>query len=375
MTAPPEKLRVAILGAGMIGEIHRRASLMAGRELVGVMASTLDRSRQVAAKWGAEPIARVEQLADLAADIVHVCSPNALHEEHVEGAITAGANVICEKPLATSIQTAQRLVDLATSRGVHTAVPYVYRFHPMVREIQARASSGEFGAWQLLHGSYLQDWMLSPSASSWRVDAKAGGPSRAFADIGSHWCDLMEFVTGERIASLLAATTITVPQRPITGATFGASSAGGALQAVTTEDAASVLFRTRSGVLGSVTVSQVSAGRKNRLWFEFDGQKRSAVFDQENPETAWLGSEDSAEVLHRDPSRGSYDQRRLSTLPPGHPQGFAQCFENFVADTYATIKGEHRDGLPTFSDGLRSARIIDAVVRSAAGGRWVNVEQ
>ncbi|MCO1368650.1 Gfo/Idh/MocA family oxidoreductase [Burkholderia multivorans] len=145
------------------------------------------------------------------------------------------------------------------------------------------------------------------------------------------------------------------------------------MKTVDTEDAATVMFRTVSGVLGSVTVSQVSAGRKNRLWFEFDGAKQSAVFDQENPETVWIGSEDSAQILHRSPSAWSPEQRRLSTLPPGHAQGYAQCFENFVADTYASVCGDNRDGLPTFADGVRSSRIVDAVVASAKSGMWVNV--
>ena len=132
-------------------------------------------------------------------------------------------------------------------------------------------------------------------------------------------------------------------------------------------------FKTQSGVLGSVIVSQVSAGRKNRLWFEFDGEHRSAVFDQENPETVWLGSRISAEILNRDPAHGSPAQRRLSKLPAGHPQGYAQCFENFIDDTYAAVRGEAREGLPTFDDGARSAHIIDAVLDSAKTGQWVTV--
>jgi predicted dehydrogenase len=185
----------------------------------------------------------------------------------------------------------------------------------------------------------------------------------------------MEFVTGERIASVLAATTTTVPERPASSqVTFGGGEGKGPLVSVDTEDAATVMFRTQSGVLGSAVISQVSAGRKNRLWFEFDGAFKSAVFDQETPETVWLGSEDSIEVLQRDPGRGSADQRRLSSLPPGHAQGYAQCFESFVADTYAAVRGEARDGLPTFADGVRSAHIIDAVIASAEKGGWIDVK-
>ena len=367
-------LRIAILGTGMIGEVHRRSALLCGATLVGAMASTPERSVEMARRWHTEPILTPADLTRIAPDVVHVCTPNATHAEHVEAAITANAHVICEKPLATSISVAQRLTELAHRRQRIATVPYVYRFHPLVREIRSRVTAGEFGRWQLLHGSYLQDWLLSPLATSWRVEAATGGPSRAFADIGSHWCDLMEFVSGERIASLTAATSITVPERPVKSeVSFQRSSDVGQTRKVDTEDAATVIFKTRSGVLGSVLISQVSAGRKNRLWFEFDGERRSAVFDQENPETVWLGGEGSAEILQRDPSYGSSEQRRLSTLPAGHSQGYAQCFENFVADTYASIRGEAREGLPTFNDGLRSAHIIDAVIRSARSNTWVDV--
>jgi predicted dehydrogenase len=142
---------------------------------------------------------------------------------------------------------------------------------------------------------------------------------------------------------------------------------------VRTEDSVALLLRTGAGVLGSATISQVAAGRKNRLWFELDGAQGSAVFDQENPETVWLGAPDGARTLVRDPEHGSREQRRLSHLPAGHAQGYAQCFEAFVADTYAAIEGENPDGLPTFADGLRSARLVDAVLRSSANGSWIEV--
>ncbi|MFK0092312.1 Gfo/Idh/MocA family protein [Pseudomonas sp. NPDC090592] len=366
-------LKAVILGAGMIADIHRRSALLGGAQLVGVMASTPARSRAVAHDWNTLALESLDELLALQPDVVHVCSPNGLHQQQVTAALAAGAHVICEKPMAIDARGAEQMLVQAREAGRIATVPFVYRFHPLVRELRARAQAGDFGPWQLLHGSYLQDWMLSPLASNWRVDAKAGGPSRAFADIGSHWCDLMEFITGERITSVCAATTITVAQRPVSGAGSFAGVGSGHLQKVETEDAACVMFRTQSGVLGSVNVSQVSAGRKNRLWFEFDGQLRSAVFDQEQPETAWLGGVTSSETLHRDPSVGAADARRLSTLPAGHAQGYAHCFEHFVADTYRAIAGEEVDGLPTFVDGLRSAHIVSAVVESARSGAWVEV--
>jgi predicted dehydrogenase len=364
-------IRAVILGGGMIAEIHRRSALAAGAQLVGAMDSSPERSRDLAQRWGTEPIGSLDEIDKFSPDVVHVCTPNVFHAEHARAALRAGAHVICEKPLAVTLDLAIELATLAEKSQRVGTVPFVYRFHPLVREIRARVAAGEFGPWQLLHGSYLQDWLLSSTATNWRVDPALGGESRAFADIGSHWCDLLEFVSGERIASVVASMATTAPGRPRDS---GAGAAGASPASRQTEDACTVLFRTHAGVIGSVTVSQVSAGRKNRLWFEFDGERQSAVFDQENPETAWLGSAESATVLFRDPGRGATEQRRLSVLPAGHPQGYAQCFERFIDDTYAAVRGELRDGLPTFADGVRSARIVKAVVESARSGRWVDVE-
>jgi predicted dehydrogenase len=213
------------------------------------------------------------------------------------------------------------------------------------------------------------------------VDPKAGGPSRAFGDIGSHWCDLAEFVTGDRIASLAATTSITIPQRPAaTAASFSAASAApaGPLVDVETEDSALVLFRTVADVAGSTVISQLSAGRKNRLWIEVDGMHQSGVFDQELAEQLWIGSEDATSLLVRDPHHGSAEQRRLASLPAGHAQGYAQCFEAYVADSYAAVdaaagQGEVPDGLPTFADGARAAAICDAMLKAAANRTWEDV--
>ncbi len=371
--------RVAILGAGMIASVHRRAALLAGAEVTGVLASSPERSRHVAAQWGL-PTAYDgldDVLTDDRVDAVHVCTPNTTHTSYAEAVLRAGKHVICEKPLGVSVDEAERMAGLAAESDLVATVPFVYRYHPIVRELRARRLAGEFGNWNLLHGSYLQDWMLSPDASGWRVDPDSGGPSRAFADIGSHWCDLVEWVAGEQFAELLAATSVAVPHRPTAGGpsfTSPASEASaGDRVAVSTEDSAALLLCTRGDVLASATISQVAAGRKNRLWFELDGARSSAVFDQEDPERAWLGTPDGASVIMRDLNSGSDEQRRLSHLPGGHTQGYAQCFEAFVADTYAAIDGESPEGLPTFADGVRSARLVEAVLTSSRTGSWTKV--
>ncbi|MET0693644.1 MAG: Gfo/Idh/MocA family oxidoreductase [Propionibacteriaceae bacterium] len=372
--------RVAILGAGMIGGVHRRAALLAGADVVGVMASNPERSRQVASEWRAEQaFGSIDEVAESDVDVVHICTPNASHVPYAVQLMEAGKHVICEKPLGVSLSDAQQAAEVAARTGVVNTMPFAYRFHPMVREMRARVQSDDFGQVNLMHGSYLQDWLLNPRATSWRVDPKEGGPSRAFGDIGSHWCDLIEWVSGDRIAELVSTTSISIPQRPAaTAASFSAAESDAPLIDVTTEDTAMILFRTVNDVAGSAVISQLSAGRKNRLWVEVDGAHQSAVFDQELPEQLWIGADEATSLLVRDPNQGSSEQRRLATLPAGHAQGYAQCFEAFVADSYAAIDAQHGQGevpvgLPTFADGARAAAICDAMLRSAASHQWESV--
>ncbi len=384
MTVLPRR-RVAILGAGMIGEVHRRAALLAGADVAGVLASSPERSREVAEAWGAEhAFTGIEEVAASDVDVVHICTPNSSHVPYAIALMEAGKHVLCEKPLGLGLDEAQLAADVAAKTEVVNTIPFAYRFHPMVRELRARVQSEEFGALNLIHGSYLQDWLLDPRSTSWRVDPVLGGPSRAFGDIGSHWCDLAEWVTGDRIAELVSTTAISIPQRPAaTSASFSAAPTSDAdddapLVDVTTEDTALIMFRTENGVVGSAVISQLSAGRKNRLWVEIDGMHQSGVFDQELPEQLWIGTEASTQLLVRDPNQGSSEQRRLATLPAGHPQGYAQCFESYVADSYAAVDahaggGEPPPGLPTFADGARAAAICDAMLRSVDAKGWVAV--
>ncbi len=211
----PSPLRVAVAGTGFSGEVHAHAARRAGARLVGVAASTPANARDAAARLGADrAFADAEALAnDPDVDVVHICTPNHLHVRLAEAALGAGKHVICEKPLATSAPEARRLVAAATGAGLVATVPFVYRFYPLVREARARIASGAVGPLRLLHGSYLQDWLASEADDNWRVDPSQAGASRAFADIGSHWCDLVEFVTGDRLAAVCAESVTAVPER------------------------------------------------------------------------------------------------------------------------------------------------------------------
>ncbi len=399
-------LRVAIAGAGMVARLHLDAARRAGARVVGVCASTPERGKAAALRFGldrsfdsAEELATSEDV-----DVVHICTPNASHARLAELALRAGKHVVCEKPLATTSEDADALVALAQDGGLVTAVPFVYRYHPMAAEARGRVRNGSLGEIRLIHGHYLQDWLSEPEDNNWRVDPLLGGASRAFADIGSHWCDLVEWVTGHRISELVAEKQTVLPARAGAGRetfTAAADPDGGSGSAepgpdraecarttVVTEDAVQLVFRTDRGAAGTLTVSQVSPGRKNRLWFEVDGAAASVAFDQENPESLFVGARTGNAVLPREAGLLTPQAARLSVLPPGHPMGYADCFAGFTADVYAAVAASARaraagsgDGdpdtapvpFPTFADAARTVRLTEAVLRSARSRTWTEV--
>jgi predicted dehydrogenase len=352
-----------IIGTGFMGRVHANALRHAGITISRVASSSADRARDAvsplyARGWSESP---ERLIADPAVDVVHICTPNDAHANYAQLAIAAGKGVVCEKPLATSVADAEDLVERAADAGVVTAVPFVYRFYPAVREARDRVMSGSAGRVLLIHGSYLQDWLADQGRTDWRVDSARGGTSRAFADIGVHWCDLVEFITGHRIVRLCASTARAFESRSIDGAP------------VTTEDSASMLFSTDRGASGVMLASQISLGRKNHLVLSIDGAGEALAFDQENPNSLWVGGSTENRTLPSGSPTWSPEGSRLSVLPPGHPQGYQDCFNGFMADAYRAQTGVPVDGLPTFLDGLRSALLTDAVLRSAAADRWVDV--
>lgn len=357
---PAPGYRAGIIGTGFMGRVHAGAIRFAGGRVTAIAGSSADRAQQAAKSLGAEQVCTdiAELLASPDVDVVHVCTPNHLHARITLDALAAGKHVVCEKPLATDATTAALMTDAANDAGRVATVPFVYRFHPMVREARELVRSGEVGTLTLAHGGYLQDWLLLPEDDNWRVDAALGGRTRAFADIGSHWCDLLEFVTGDRITRLSAQLSTVNSRRRAP---------------VTTEDIATLQFTTAAGVVGTSVISQVSAGRKNRLHLEVSGSKATVSFDQEQPELLWLGGRDRSATLVRDPLTLSAPAARLAVVPAGHAQGYQDCFNAFVADTAAAVAGSPPDGLPGFADGLRAARLAETVMESARENSWVEV--
>lgn len=349
-----------------MAEVHSRAVRAAGHNVAGVSTSSRASAQAAAQRIGARQSfdSALELIASPEIDVIHVCTPNDLHAELSLAALAAGKPVICEKPLATTLADATRLAETATVAGVPTAVPFAYRYYPTIREIRSRIQAGEAGDLLLLHGSYLQDWLAEPLSTNWRVDPAKGGVSRAFSDIGVHWCDLMEFVTGHRIVRIAANLSTPYLSRGQSDVT----------NSVGTEDVATVLFETDRAAVGSLTVSQISRGRKNRLWFSFDGSESSYQFNQESPNELWIGGIDESRTIMSGSAglRGA-DARKYALLPAGHPQGYQDAFNAFIADAYRAIAGESTVGLPTFDDGLRAAAITDAVVLAATTKTWVEV--
>lgn len=356
--------RVGVIGGGFMGAVHTRAARAAGAELIGVAASSPESASRAAQELGIpRAYGSAAELIDAPdIDTIHICSPNATHEEFASAALASGKHVVCEKPLAVSVAAARRLQGAAEASGAIATVPFVYRFHPMAREASERIRSGNLGRVFAIHGEYLQDWLLTPQDDNWRVDASLGGPSRAFADIGSHLCDLLEFVTQDRISQLCALTSTVHPSRVRS-------------HNIATEDIAAVAFQTCGGAVGTLLVSQVSAGRKNRLSFEISGENENYVFDQEAPELLWVGRRDGFNAVPRDVAQLTEAAARYSLVPAGHPMGYQDAFNAFVRDSYAAQIGLAPSGLPTFADGVRAAQLTDAVLQSSQTGTWVAVAE
>jgi predicted dehydrogenase len=369
------ELKAGVAGTGFIGVVHVEALRRLGVEVLGVVGSTPERA---AAKAIAQVYPTYDALLeDERVDVVHLTTPNHLHHPQVKQALAAGKHVVCEKPLAMDSAQSAELVRLAERSGLVHCTNFNIRFYPQCHEARARVLGGEVGDVWNVHGSYLQDWLLLPTDWNWRLEPEQGGGLRAVGDIGSHWLDLTQFVTGRKVEALLAdlQTTIPVRQRP-TGPveTFAqADDVEHEPVEMQTEDLAHILLRFEGGARGSVVVSQVSAGRRNHVAFEVDGSEGAIAWNSERNEELWLGHRGRPnELLWRDqalmtgPVRGS--------VPAGHHEGFQDTFKELYQAVYrAVAAGEPGDDYPTFRDGHWENVLGDAIARSNAERRWVEV--
>lgn len=361
-------MRAAIVGTGFMANTHAEALARIRVQVRGVVGSSPERSVDFAPTYPSFD----EMLDDDRVDVVHICSPNGRHFEQALAALQAGKHVVCEKPLALTPAEAHQLCAAATERQLVNAVCFINRFYPLCQDAALRVESGSVGAVRLVTGHYLQDWLSKDTDWNWRLDASVGGPLRAVSDIGSHWLDLVAFVTGQRIESVMADLTTVVPtrQRPSGSAvTFASSSGPTEPVEMTTEDAAGVLLRFEGGARGVLTLSQVSPGRKNQLSFEISGAAASLAWESQNPEQLWIG--------HRDaPNR--IQQRSAGDYPAGHAQGYPDAFKALFRAVYTDIetgRPAERPDYPTFNDGFEQIIVGEAIADSARLGVWVPVQR
>lgn len=379
MAAP--RITAAVCGTGFIGTVHAEGIRRAGGRVLGVLGSTPASTARAADRLDTDAFASFDAVLASDADVVHIATPNVLHAEQALAALAAGKHVVCEKPLTTDVADARRLVAAAQASGLVHATCFNFRFYPLVHEARARVAAGDAGDVHLVTGSYLQDWLLYDTDWNWRLDDAVGGATRAVADIGSHWFDLAQFVTGQPITRLFADLQTVHRTRRRPGGeveTFTRTTGPRREVAVSTDDAASVLLRFANGAHGSMTASQVSPGQKNNLSIEVDGGAGSLAWSSVTPDQLWLGHRDRPnESLFRDPGALHPSAAAITFYPIGHVEGFAESFRGLLERVYADVAsgGPRPDpAYPTFADGLRGMAIDDAVRRSAAAGTWIDVE-
>ena len=377
--------RAAVVGTGFIGPVHVEALRRVGVEVAAVIGSTPEKSRASSLALGVtgnhETLEDV--LADDTIDAVHLATPNRFHFEQSRAVLRSGKHLLCEKPLAmNSIESAQ-LVKIASESGCAAGIAYNIRYYPLCHEAAARVRNGSIG--EVLHafGSYVQDWLLFDTDFNWRVLAQDGGDLRAIADIGTHWLDLVQFITGQHVTAVCAdlrtihTRRMKVAENQETFSGLSGSTHSAESVSIATEDCGSVLLQFANGANGCLWISQATAGRKNCLRFEIGGSNQALAWNSESPNNLWIGHRDRAnESLDRDPSLMDPAGRHISSYPGGHSEGFPDTFKQLFRSFYSYIKaGDFRatPSFPTFSDGHREILLCEAVLRSHRERRWVSI--
>jgi predicted dehydrogenase len=385
-----KRIGMGIVGAGFVGPHHVEAVRRLGYvDVVGVAGSTEASAKAKAEALGAKrAYASYEALLDDPdIQVVHNATPNYLHYPINAAAIAKGKHVVSDKPLAMTAAEAKSLRDQAVKAGIVHAVTFNYRGNPLVQQARHAIARGDIGTPHFLVGYYLQDWLLKDTDYSWRLEPDKGGASSALGDIGSHWCDLAQHISGLRITHVLGDITTVVPKRKRPKGSREAFAAAGKDEAVeivdiAVEDLASVLLKFDNGAKGSFSVGQVCAGHKNDLVLEICGAKSAIRWRQEHQNELWIGHRDRAnEILQKDPSLLDAEVRGYAHLPGGHQEAWADAFCNLMRDIYGFIAAgkkasdPHPPPFATFEDGYRANCIVEAILGSAKrGGVWTKVE-
>jgi predicted dehydrogenase len=376
-------IKTGIIGTGFIGPAHIEAlRRIPGVEVVAIADISQEKADEVAKKlcipkaygnWK-------DLVADKEIEVIHDCTPNYLHYDINMAVIKAGKHIISEKPLGMNAKESGKMLEAARKAKIVHAINYAYRGYPLVQEARNMIQTGNLGTVFLMHGSYLQDWLLNKEDYNWRIEPERGGALRAIGDIGSHWCDLIQYISGLEIESVCADLTTfhTSRIRPPAGTieTFSKKKQKGEEVPVKTEDAGSVLLQFKNGARGMFLVSQVSAGRKNRLWLEIDGSSRSVAWNQEEPNNLWIGEGKTfSTILPKDPGLLNTKAAAFAHYPGGHPEGYPDIIKNLFQNVYKDILNGTRDGnYATFADGHRADRVNAAILKSHQTRRWVKVE-
>ena len=381
-----KKVNAGIIGTGFIGPVHVEAVRRLGFVDVIALAEKGDDLAQQKADGLCIPKAYGDYhdlLADPDVQVVHNCTPNFMHFEVNKAIMEAGKHVISEKPLAMTSTESRKLVAIAKKTGVVNAIDFNYRYYPLVQQARLMCQKKrDVGRVYAVHGSYLQDWLYLATDWNWRLVPELSGESRAVSDVGSHWCDLVQFITGLTIVKVYAdlVTIHPVRKRPkVEVETY----AGKILKPkdledvkINTEDYASVLVEFDSGAHGVFTVNQCAAGRKNRLYYEIDGEKCALSWDQERPNEMWVGRRDGPnQIVMKDPSLLYEEAREYAHFPGGHNEAYPDGPKNLFLNVYGYVARRHRrENFSTFQDGHNEIAICDAVMKSAKTKKWVEVK-
>lgn len=378
-----KKFRACIAGVGFIGAAHIEALRRLGNVEVVALSNTSNAQSKANDNVVPRGYSDYREMIDREKpDVVHICTPNASHYEIAMYAMERGISIVCEKPLTRTLDEADQLADCARRHSIVTGVNFNCRWYPQLLQAKSMVQSGEVGQIYSIHGGYLQDWLLYDTDYSWRLEPELSGASRTFADIGSHWIDLVEYVTGLRVTELLAdfETFHKIRKKPLkrietfTGETLRPEDCKEI--PIQTEDYCTVLYHFNNGAHGVCTVSQMVAGRKNQLLLSIAGSKCSLHWDGEDSNELWIGRRDAFnQIAAKDPSLLSPAARTAVGYPGGHVEGFPDTFKQNFKAIYTAIEtgGNINSGFATIEDGLREMQICDAVVRSAEKRCWVKV--
>jgi predicted dehydrogenase len=383
-----ENIRAGIVGCGFIGRIHIEALRRLGFVEVTALAS---HNQDVADKKSKEmSIPKAygswkDLVHDDEVDIVHINTTNELHYPIAKECISAGKHVLCEKPLAMNATESAELLEMARRSGVVHALCHNMRYYPLVKQARAMVQAGELGEIRLVHGHYMQDWLFLETDYNWRLVSELSGASRAVGDVGTHWLDMVQHVTGQRVVSVYADITTFIPVRkkPVreveTYTKQEMKPEDYTDVEIDTEDHATIILKFSGGAKGVVLVCQVCAGRKNYVHFEINGSKRSIEWCGEKPNHMWIGERGkvNAEFI-KNPAIMDAEAARYAGAPCGLGEGYLDTFRSIFSDLYGWIRdGRAMDDeaapFPTFLTGHEELSIVEAVLKSAKTGTWTDV--